>query len=190
MSPELLQHLHLLVTCFPFPWASLTKVGYWCHTILCREMFKVLSSQTFTFISVDNEWKFLKTPNYGNKLKLRLEYKAWNMSVWTWLFVKKQNRKMVWINFINTEEQRESMAYITSKRTNIVPFLHEFILMKFILWFQFVTVQHNEIRSVIQMQCLGTGTRNGSELLHVCYKQGYFHYECDKTNMSFDWGQN
>jgi hypothetical protein len=41
------------------------------------------------------------------------------------------------IHFINTdyniEEQRESTAYTAPKQNNTVPFLHEFILMKFIL---------------------------------------------------------
>jgi hypothetical protein len=62
------------------------------------------------------------------------------MSVQTPHLVK-NNRGAVWIDFFeNTEDQKENTASTEPKKITMFPFFFEYTLMKFLSWFQFVTV--------------------------------------------------
>jgi hypothetical protein len=84
----------------------------------------------------------LRNPNYGNEMEeLGLNTKLDNISVQTRHLVKKHNRGAVWIDFFqNTEDQKENTAYTEPKKIKTVPFFFEYTLIKFLSWFQSVTV--------------------------------------------------
>jgi hypothetical protein len=77
---------------------------------------------------------------------------------------------------------RENVVYIKFKQTNVASFLREYIQVKFVSQSQFVTVRNMSWEKIYA----GMGTTDGMNPIHICYKEGYFHYECGNWNM-FIW---
>jgi hypothetical protein len=102
-------------------------------------------------------------------------------------FVKKQNKKAIWINFFSIvcDIEEEMLQYVLNSR-KLTLFLFIMSAYWHSLFHDLNLWQTSMMRGDLfyEWNITGVGTTDGTYPIHVCYKQVYFHFECGNLNVS------